>query len=158
MPSKVGQAWYVAQTSFLLKPANHPKHNTTQQEVVVVGPRVLFLPLPHNQPSPLALELSRSPSLRILRTLLPPAWNPSLLIVSENPNLVRIVLTTPQVSRSPGSVVATDEAVSTSALLARRRRDEHPWLVEAQKHPRLMRLIGAEEGTDDIAYPSIPWS
>ena len=87
------------------------------------------------------------PSLRVLRTPLPPAWNPSLLIVSENPNLVRIVFIA-QVSLSPDSVVATDEAMSIPALLA--RRDEHPWLVEAQKYPRLMRLIGAEEGTDDM--------
>ena len=110
---------------------------------------MLFLPLPHNQPSPLALELSRSPSLRVLHTPLPPAWNSALLIVSENPSLDRIVFTAPQVSWSPdGVLVATDEAMSVSALLA--RRDEHPWLIEAQKHPRLMRLIGAEEGTDNM--------
>ena len=119
------------------------------QEVVDVEPRVLFLPLPHNKPSPLALELSRSPSLRVLRTPLPPAWNPSLLIVSENPSLVRIVFTAPLVSRSQsGVLVATDEAMSVPALFA--RRDEHPWFVEAQKHPRLMRLIGVEEGTDNM--------
>ena len=110
---------------------------------------MLFSPLPHNQPSPLALELSRSPSLRVLRTPLPPAWNSSLLIVSENPSLVRIVFTAPQVSLSPSGIVVTDEAMSISALLA--QRDEHPWLVEAQKHPRLMRLIGVlEEGTDNM--------
>ena len=109
---------------------------------------MLFLPLPHNQPYPLALELSRLPSLRVLCTSLPPAWNPSLLIVSENLSLVRIVFTMPQLSLSPGGVVATDEVIPIPTLLA--RRDEHPWLVEAQKHPRLMRLIGAEEGTDKI--------
>ena len=118
-----------------------------QQEIAIIGPRLLFAPLPLNQPSPLALALSRSPSLRVLRTPLPWIWDPSLLVVSENPNLVRIVFTGPRLSSSPSGVVATDVAVSIEALLA--RYDDHPWLVEAQKHPRLMRLIGAKQGTDD---------
>ncbi|KAH9067877.1 hypothetical protein EDB87DRAFT_1827834 [Lactarius vividus] len=113
----------------------------TSLEVAIIEPRLLFLP-PHGQPSPLALTLSRSPSLRVLRTPLPPAWNSSLLIVSENPNLVRIVLTKPQLSLSLNGFAATDEEVSIAELLT--RHDDHPWLVEAQKHRRLMRLIGAK--------------
>ncbi|KAF8266227.1 hypothetical protein EI94DRAFT_1701890 [Lactarius quietus] len=94
---------------------------------------------------PLALALSRSPSLRVLRTPLPPLWNSSLLIVSENPSLVRIVFTAPQVSTGPTGVVGTEVAVSITALLA--LHGDHPWLVEAQKHPRLIELIGAKQGT-----------
>ena len=119
-----------------------------QQEVVIIEPRLLFAPPPFKQPSPLALALSRSPSLRVLRIPLLQMWSPSLLIVSENPNLVRIVFTGPQISTSLSGVVATDVAVSIEALLA--RHDDHPCLVEAQKHPRLMGLIGAKQGTDDM--------
>jgi len=75
-----------------------------------------------------------------------------LLIVSENPSLVRIVLTRPKVFQSPDSLAATDVEVSVAELLA--RHDDHPWLVEAQKHRRLMRLIGAEQETND-AYDSL---
>ncbi|KAH9050241.1 hypothetical protein EDB84DRAFT_592969 [Lactarius hengduanensis] len=116
----------------------------TSLEVAIIEPRLLFLP-PHGQPSPLALTLSRSPSLRVLRTPLPPAWNSSLLIASENPSLVRIVLTKPQLFLALDGFAATDEEVSIAELLT--RRDDHPWLVEAQKHRRLMRLIGSKQET-----------
>ena len=98
------------------------------------------------QPSPLALALSRSPLLRVLRTPLPPAWNPSLLIASENPSLVRIELTKAGIRIPPNQdgLSPTDVDVSIPELLA--RYDDHPWLVAAQKHPRLMDLIGAKQG------------
>lgn len=48
------------------------------------------------QSSPLALTLSPSPSLRLLRTALPPAWDPSFLVMSENPSLRCIVFTKPR--------------------------------------------------------------
>ena len=104
--------------------------------------------MPHGQPSPLASALSHSPSLRVLRTPLPPEWNSSLLIVSENSSLVRIVLTQPHVFLNLDGLAATDVEVSIPEVLA--RHDDHPWLVEAQKHRRLMRLIGANQGTDDM--------
>ncbi|KAI9465855.1 hypothetical protein BJY52DRAFT_492708 [Lactarius psammicola] len=121
----------------------------TSLEVAIIEPRLLLLPMPHGQPSPLALTLSRSPSLRVLRTPLPPAWNPSLLIASENPSLLRIVLTVarPQAFLSLDGFVATDVEVPVTELLA--RHDDHPWLVEAQKHRRLMTLIGVKQGTGD---------
>jgi hypothetical protein len=136
---------FVALTSFLpTPPTNLHKQN---QEVAVIEPRLLFL-MPHGQPSPLALALSRSPSLRILRTPLPPEWNSSLLIVSENSSLVRIVVTKPHVFMSLDGLASTDVEVSIPEVLA--RHEDHPWLVEAQKHRRLMRLIGANQGTDDM--------
>jgi len=112
-------------------------------EVAILEPRLLLLPEPHGQPSPLPLALSRSPCLRVLRTPLPPAWNSSLLIASENPSLVRIVLTKPHLSMLLYGWTPTDEDVSIPELLA--RHDNHPWLVEAQKHRRLMTLIGAND-------------
>ena len=123
--------------------ANPPKK--TKQEVVVVEPRVLFFSSPQLDPSPVALALSRSPSLRILRTVLPPSWNPSLLISSENPSLVRIELTKLVVPPNQDGLSPIDIDVSIPELLA--RQDDYPWLVEAQKHPRLMDLIGANRGT-----------
>lgn len=116
-------------------------------EVAIIEPRLLLLPMSHGQPSPLASALSRSPSLRVLRTPLPPEWDSSLLIASENPSLVRIVLTRPQVFSSPGGgsggLTSMDVEVSIAERLA--QDDDHPWLAEAQKHRRLMSLvIGAE--------------
>jgi len=124
----------------------HAIEGWTSLEVVIIEPRLLFSHMSHGQPSPLALALSRSPLLRVLRTPMPPLWNSSLLIVSENPSLVRIVLTKPRVFLILDGL-GTDVEVSVPELLA--RHDDHPWLVEAQKHRRLMRLIGATQGTDD---------
>jgi hypothetical protein len=135
---------FVARTSFLLRPANIQKKQI--QEVAIVEPRLLFRVLIPHEPSPLALALSRSPSLRVLRVPLPPAWNSSLLIASENPSLVRIVLTKPFLSLD--GLGPMDVEVSIPELLA--RHDDHPWLVEAQKHRRLMRLVGANQGTHDM--------
>ena len=116
-----------------------------KQEVAVVEPRVLFLSSPQGQPYPLALALSRAPLLRVLRTPLPPAWNPNLFIASENPSLVRIELTRAGLPPNRGGLSPIDVDVSIPELLT--QHDDHPWLVEAQKHPRLMDLIGANRGT-----------
>ncbi|KAI9451349.1 hypothetical protein F5148DRAFT_1239854 [Russula earlei] len=111
-------------------------------EVVEIEPRILLLTsVPREDPSPLALALSRSPSLRFLRTALPPAWDPSLLAVSENPSLKRIVLTTPRLSSVSDRISSTEVDVPAASLIA--KKDDHPWLVEAQKYHRLMRLLVA---------------
>ena len=95
--------------------------------------------MPRGQPSPVALALSRSPTLRVLRTNLPAEWDPSLLIVSENPNLERIALTTPRVSSGSDGISSNVVEVPVASLLA--QMGTHPWLLEAQKHHRLMELI-----------------
>jgi hypothetical protein len=85
------------------------------------------------------VALSRSPGLRFLRTILPPKWDPSLLIASENPGLKRMALTTSRVSSGSDGICSSFEEVPVASLLA--QMDAHPWLVEAQKHHRLMELI-----------------
>jgi hypothetical protein len=112
------------------------------QEVLDIEPRLLLSSIPRGQPSPVALALSRSPTLRLLRTNLPPKWDPSLLIASENPSLKRIVLTTSRVSSgSDGIINAKIVELPAASLVA--QTDVHPWLLEAQKHHRLMELIVA---------------
>ncbi|KAH9965251.1 hypothetical protein BC827DRAFT_1153580 [Russula dissimulans] len=109
-------------------------------EVVEIEPRMLLASIPRQPPSRLALALSRSPSLRVLRTTLPPAWDPFLLVVSENPSLRHIVLTKPRLTSGSDRISSIEVDVSAASLIA--QKDNHPWLVEAQKHPELMKLIG----------------
>ena len=106
-----------------------------------IEPRFLLSPTRGGRPSPVALALSRSPSLRILRTPLPPAWEPSLLLASENPSLERIVLTKSRLSSGPEGISSTYEDVTAASLVA--EKDRQPWLVEAQVHNRLMQLVVA---------------
>ncbi|KAF8483531.1 hypothetical protein DFH94DRAFT_690018 [Russula ochroleuca] len=108
-------------------------------EVADIEPRLLLSSIPRGQPSPVALALSRSPTLRFLRTSLPPEWDPSLLITSENPGLKRIALTTSRVASGSDGISSNVVEVPVAALVA--QTDFHPWLVEAQKHHRLMELI-----------------
>jgi len=108
-------------------------------EVVEIEPRILLTSTPREPPSRLALALSRSPSLRVLRTVLPPAWDPFLLLVSENPSLKHIVLTKPRVISGSDRISSIEVDVPAASLIA--QKDNHPWLMEAQKHPRLMKLI-----------------
>ena len=107
-----------------------------------IEPRILLAPTPAGQPSPVALALSRSPSLRILRTSLPPAWDPSLRIASENPSLNRIVLMKPRLRSGPHGIISSYEDIAAASLVA--EKDRQPWLVEAQLHGRLMELIVAK--------------
>ncbi|KAH9965248.1 hypothetical protein BC827DRAFT_1265274 [Russula dissimulans] len=111
-------------------------------EVAQIEPHMLLLP--GGRPSPVVLALSHSPSLRLLRTALPPAWDPSLLIVANgNPSLRRIALmpwVPPELSdttrpREPNSDLAAAFLVAQKGV--------HPWLMEAQNHRRLMELIVA---------------
>ncbi|KAF8504463.1 hypothetical protein F5888DRAFT_1656039 [Russula emetica] len=111
-------------------------------DVVDIEPRLLLSSIPRGQPSPVALALSRSPTLRFLRTNLPPKWDPSLLIASENPNLKRIVLTTSRVSSGSDGINSKVVEVPVASLVAH-TDVQHPWLLEAQKHHRLMELIVA---------------
>jgi len=97
--------------------------------------------MPGGQPSPLVLALSRSPSLRLLRTSLPSAWDRSLLIASENPSLKRIVLTKSRLSSGLEGISSSYEDLSAASLVA--EKDRQPWLVEAQTYNRLMELIVA---------------
>jgi hypothetical protein len=110
---------------------------------VDIEPRLLLssISTPRGQPSPVALALSRSTTLRFLRTNLPPKWDPSLLIASENPNLERIQLTTSRVSSWSDGINSTVVEVPVASLVA--QTVVHPWLLEAQKHHRLMELIVA---------------
>jgi hypothetical protein len=110
-------------------------------EAVEIEPRILLAPMPDGQPSPLVLALSRSPSLRLLRTSLPLAWDRSLLIASENPSLKRIVLTKSRLSPGPEGISSSYEDLSAASLVA--EKDRQPWLVEAQTYNRLMELIVA---------------
>jgi hypothetical protein len=85
---------------------------------------------PLTPPSPCAKfvsALSRAPSLRIVSSQLPAAWNSSLLEISSNPSLTAIQL-------EPSPPVAGPN---------------HLFLVEAAKHPRLDELIRA-------GSPSVP--
>lgn len=107
-----------------------------------IEPRNLFAPTPEGQPSPVALALSRSPSLRTLRTPLPPVWDPSLHIASENPSLKRIVFTKPRLRTGPEGIISSYEDMAAASLVA--EKDRQPWLVEAQSHQRLMELIVAK--------------
>jgi len=109
---------------------------------VEIEPRILLAPTPTGQPSPVALALSRSPSLRILRTSLPPAWDPSLRIASENPSLKRIVLMKTRLRSGPEGISSSYEDIAAASLVA--EKDRQPWLVEAQLHRRLMELIIAK--------------
>jgi hypothetical protein len=109
---------------------------------VDIEPRLLLSSIPQGQPSPVALALSRSTTLRFLRANLPPKWDPSLLIASENPNLKRIALTTSRVSSGLGAINSKVVEVPVASLVAQ-TEEVHPWLVEAQKHHRLMELIVA---------------
>jgi hypothetical protein len=108
---------------------------------VDIEPRLLLSSIPRGQPSPVALALSRSPTLRFLRTNLPPKWDPSLLIASENPSLERVVLTASRVSSGSDGINSKVVEVPVAFLVA--QTDVHPWLLEAQKHHRLMELIVA---------------
>jgi len=110
------------------------------QEVVAIEPRVLLRFTPQS-PSRLALALSRSPSLQVFRTVLPPEWDTFLLVVSENPSLKRIVLTKPRLASGSDRISLIEVDVPATSLIA--QKDSHPWLMEAQKHPRLMKLIFA---------------
>jgi hypothetical protein len=114
------------------------------QEVLDIEPRLLLSSIPRGQPSPVALALSRSPTLRFLRTNLPPKWDPSLLVASENPSLKRIVLTTSRVSSgSDGIIDSKVVEVPVASLVGLGQTEVNPWLSEAQKHHRLMELIVA---------------
>lgn len=104
-----------------------------------IEPRILLAPTPAGQPSPVALALSRSPSLRILRTTLPPLWDPSLRIASENPSLKHIVLMKSRLRSGPEGISSSYEDIAAASLVA--EKDRQPWLVEAQLHQRLMELI-----------------
>lgn len=106
-----------------------------------IEPRLLLSSTPRGQPSPVALALSRSTTLRYLRTNLPPKWDPSLLIASENTNLKRIALTTSRVSSGSDGINSKVVEVPVASLVA--QTEAHPWLLEAQKHRRLMELIVA---------------
>ncbi|KAI0295681.1 hypothetical protein BC826DRAFT_1104091 [Russula brevipes] len=110
-------------------------------EVVEIEPRILLTSLPLGRPHPVALALSRAPALRLIRTALPPVWDPSLLVASENPSLQRIVLTASELSPGLGRISSRYVDMSAASLVA--HKDRAPWLVEAQKHPRLMKLIFA---------------
>ncbi|KAI9451347.1 hypothetical protein F5148DRAFT_1290211 [Russula earlei] len=120
-------------------------------EVAEIEPRILLSSTPGGQPSPVARALSRSPSLRLLRTVLPPAWNPALLLASENSSLKRIALTKPRplmTSESDGTQAAGGETVSSSegdlsAAFLIAQKEGHPWLGEARMHCRLMELLVA---------------
>jgi hypothetical protein len=114
--------------------------NKNNQEVVEIEPRILLTSLPLGRPHPIALALSRAPALRLIRTALPPVWDPSLLVASENPSLQRIVLTASELSPGP-RISSRYVDMSAASLVA--QKDRAPWLVEAQKHPRLMKLIFA---------------
>jgi hypothetical protein len=108
---------------------------------VEIEPRFLLSRTAWGRPSPVALALSRSPSLRILRTPLPPAWESALLLASENPGLERIVLTKSRLSSGPEGISSSYEDMTAATLVA--EKDRQPWLVEAQMHNRLMQLIVA---------------
>ncbi|KAI0087174.1 hypothetical protein BDY19DRAFT_995249 [Irpex rosettiformis] len=103
------------------------------------GPRrntISLLPLENIPPaSPCAkfvAALSRAPSLRIVSTQLPAAWNSSLLDISSNPSLAAIRL-------EPSPPVAGPH---------------HLFLVEAGKYPRLDALIRA--GSPPIPFIVAP--
>jgi len=116
------------------------------QEVAQIEPHMLLSPfMPGGQLSPVVLALSHSPSLRLLRSALPPTWNPSLLIVANgNPTLRRIALTPwvpPGSSGIPRPAGEANADLAAAFLLA--QKGVHPWLMEAQSHRRLMELIVA---------------
>jgi len=111
-------------------------------EAVEIEPRILLAPTPAGQPSQVALALSRSPSLRVLRTPLPPVWDPSLRIASENPSLKRIVLMKSRLRSGPEGISSSYEDLPAASLVA--EKDRQSWLVEAQLHRRLMELIVAK--------------
>ncbi|KAN0125890.1 hypothetical protein V8E52_001097 [Russula decolorans] len=119
-------------------------------EVVDIEPRLLLSSISRGQPSPVALALSRSPTLRFLRTNLPPKWDPSVLIASENPSLKRIVLTTSRVSSGSDGIHSKVVEVPVATVVA--QTDVHPWLLEAQKHHRLMELIVAPPTLHDNPF------
>jgi len=108
---------------------------------VEIEPRILLTSLPLGRPHPVALALSRAPALRLIRTALPPVWDPSLLVASENPSLQRIVLTASELAPGLGRISSRYVDMSAASLVA--HQDRAPWLVEAQQHPRLMKLIFA---------------
>jgi len=120
-------------------------------EVAQIEPHMLLSPfLPGGQPSPIVLALSHSPSLRLLRTALPPAWDPSLLIVANgNPTLRRIALT-PWVPPESSGIRETDSDLAAAFLVA--QKGDHPWLMEAQNHRRLMELIVAPPTPHDNPF------
>jgi len=107
----------------------------------MIESRHLLKPMHNGQTSPFALMLSSLPSLCVLRTPLPAAWDASLLVASQNRCLERILLTRPLVFFGVYGFAGTGVEVLVAELLA--HLDEHPWVVEAQKHSRLLRLIAA---------------
>lgn len=119
-------------------------------EVVDIEPRLLLSSIPRAQPSPVALALSRSPTLRFLRANLPPTWDPSLLTASENPGLKRIVLTTSRVSSGSDGISSKVEEVPVASLVT--QGEVHPWLLEAKNHHRLMELIVAPPTLHDDPF------
>jgi len=125
-------------------------------EVAQIEPHILLSFMPGGQPSPVILALSHSPSLRLLRSALPPAWDPSLLIVANgNPSLRRIALTPWAPPGSSGTITRPAEANSDlAAAFLVAQKGVHPWLMEAQSHRRLMELIVASPTPHD--YPLEP--
>ncbi|KIK94818.1 hypothetical protein PAXRUDRAFT_827614 [Paxillus rubicundulus Ve08.2h10] len=94
---------------------------------------------------PFAQALSESPRLQLVRAQLPAIWNELLLVMSSNPSLEKVTLSSesmfgPARSRTPGPPVIKgvcsddyENAIPSTGL----------YMMEAKKHARLSELIRA---------------